>query len=66
MADETKAALTFYLWDGTVLTFSAESGPLSITVADGIVFVKQHSTETGIPTTSIRYSEELKEESSNG
>jgi hypothetical protein len=66
MADETKAQLTFNLWDGTVLSFSAESGPLSVTVADGIVFVKQHSTEWGIPTTSIRYSEEQKEEPANG
>lgn len=61
-----KAKLAFYLWDGTVISFSSDSGPFSVAIDGGIVFVKQHSVETGIPISSIKYSEEQKEEPANG
>jgi hypothetical protein len=52
--------ISFVLWDGTTVSFSWDPVPYVIEVENGIVFISQGEDETGIPTSSIKYSFEHK------
>jgi hypothetical protein len=52
--------ISFVLWDGTTVSFASEPVPYAIEIEQGIVFISQGEDETGIPTSSIKYSFEHK------